>query len=570
MNQFFIWLVLLPSKLYTKMGVNVDHLRSILAAKLMMDDRRPNAMHYAKRKTNKKPVNMATLGAMLLMAIFGIMFIIPFFITQDTVTQFTIYFSFFLFILVFTLISDFTSVLIDVRDNNIILPKPISDKTFLLSRLLHIVIHISKLVIPLNLAALITIGIQKGLPAVGCVLLLLPFATILTIFIINALYIFILKVTTPDKFKSIISYFQIGFAIMMYASYQVIPRMLNMTMFKKFQIQENGWILFAPSYWFAAAFKLLQTGQGSLHIIIGAIFSIVIPLLAIWAVIKYFAPAFNQKLAMISGSDQSEKTKVISTKGVGQAKKPLVQKLASIFTNTNAESMGFTFTWLMTSRSRDFKLKTFPSIGYFFVYLFIIIFTNKKFSLAMLQGESKPTKILVLACFYMVSFILFQVLTNLNFSEKYKASWFFGTAPIQTPGEVINGAVKAMLFKFFIPFALVISTFLLVVVGVKLVPNILLGMSNQILLCYLATYLNGNSLPFTKSEASRTKGGTFARSLFAMIIPICIGIVHYFIFSNTIVVIISLLLSVLAVWLLMDGVAKKSWSNLKYNYSEIG
>jgi len=64
-----------------------------------------------------------------------------------------------------TLIADFTAVLIDVRDNFIIIPKPINDKTFVLSRLLHIFIHLCKSVIPMCLPALIMLAVQNGFMA---------------------------------------------------------------------------------------------------------------------------------------------------------------------------------------------------------------------------------------------------------------------------------------------------------------------------------------------------------------------------------------------------------------------
>jgi ABC-2 type transport system permease protein len=252
-NKFLIGLVLMPSSIYTKMGVNVNHLKAILQVKLMMDDRRPNAFKQTKQDSKKKAVNSATIGSMVAMSVLGLMFIVPFFITSNTTTQFTLYFSMFIFFLAATLISDFTSVLIDVRDNQIILPKPISDKTFLMSRLLHIIIHISKLVIPLNLAGIITIGITKGIGAALIFVGVLPFAIVFTIFLINALYLVILKVTTPEKFKSAITYFQIIFAILIYGSYQIIPRMIDETTLENFAIPENGLMIIAPPYWFAAA-----------------------------------------------------------------------------------------------------------------------------------------------------------------------------------------------------------------------------------------------------------------------------------------------------------------------------
>ena len=195
-NRFFLWLVLVPSSLYEKMGINVNQLRAVLNTKLLIDDRRPNTFHQTQQKKQKKPVSFATLGTMFVTGFMGCFFLVSFIVGQDMVTRLTIYFSFFIFILASTLIADFTSVLIDIRDNVVILPKPISDKTFVLARLLHILIHISKLVIPMVLPALIYLGIKQPVIKLFPFVFLIALATLFTIFLFNTLYIFILKITT--------------------------------------------------------------------------------------------------------------------------------------------------------------------------------------------------------------------------------------------------------------------------------------------------------------------------------------------------------------------------------------
>ena len=129
-NNFFLFLLLLPKSIYEKMGVNTHHLKAILTTKLMMDERRPPSIQQRQKKKNAKPIKWATLGTMIMSALLGLFFIISFFISNDTVTQFFLFFTFFIFLLASTLITDFTNVLIDIRDNAIILPKPINDKTF--------------------------------------------------------------------------------------------------------------------------------------------------------------------------------------------------------------------------------------------------------------------------------------------------------------------------------------------------------------------------------------------------------------------------------------------------------
>ena len=79
-NRFFLYLVLLPSKLYQKMGINTVQLASILSIKLMMDDRRPNTMHQANKRKQTKPISGATIGTMLVSALMGSFFLISFFV----------------------------------------------------------------------------------------------------------------------------------------------------------------------------------------------------------------------------------------------------------------------------------------------------------------------------------------------------------------------------------------------------------------------------------------------------------------------------------------------------------
>jgi hypothetical protein len=565
-NRFLIGLVLMPSSIYAKMGVNVNHLRAILQVKLMMDDRRPNTFEQIKQDSKKRALNFATIVKMVVMSLFGLLFIFPFFITSNTTTQFTLYFSMFIFFLAATLISDFTSVLIDVRDNQIILPKPISDKTFLLSRLLHIIIHISKLVIPLNFAGIITIGITKGIAAAFLFFGILPFAVVFTIFLINALYLVILKVTTPEKFKSAITYFQIIFAVLIYGSYQIIPRMIDETTIENFAIPENGWMIAAPPYWFAAAWSSLYHLKGSWYQIAATSLSFTMPVFSVWLIIKYFAPSFNRKLAMISGSDQAEHKTATSIDASKLPKTSLMEKLSSVFTKSGAERMGFEFTWMMTGRSRDFKIKTYPFFGYLAVYLVMFFIKKKNFSLDSIRNDENSAKILLLIAIYMIGMLLMQAITNVRVSDKYKAAWIFFTTPIKQPGNVISGATKALIFKFYLPFALAVSFALIPFLGWTILPNIILGLCNQLCIAFLMVYITVRDLPFANADIGTAKGSKFAKSMLMLLLPFGMAGIHYLIYSFTAVVFILAILAVIAVWLIASSVYNRGWEMIKTSY----
>ncbi len=107
-NKLFLKVALLPTGVYKRLNVNTAQLKAILTTKLLMDDRRPKTFHQTQRRKQKSPISMSTIGTMLLCALFGLMYLIAFSFGNNTITQFTIYFSFFFFMLASTLITDFT------------------------------------------------------------------------------------------------------------------------------------------------------------------------------------------------------------------------------------------------------------------------------------------------------------------------------------------------------------------------------------------------------------------------------------------------------------------------------
>lgn len=566
-NRTLLKLLLLPKKLYSNAGINTSQLESILTAKLLMDDRRPAALAQNRNRKKKKEVSNATLGTMLVSAIMGCVFLFCFALNTTPTAQLTFYFSYFIFMLASTLISDFTSVLIDVRDNYIILPKPVNDRTVLMARLLHIFIHICKLVIPMLVPGLIYMAINYGFA--GCLLLLTQglLAVLFSIFLINAVYILILRITTPEKFKTIISYIQIVFAVVVYASFQLLPRMVGEIENLDFHFSNSNWLITLPPYWFAAAWSVLYKLDGAALEITAAACAMLLPFISLWVVVQFLAPSFNRKLSLISnmGNDVAPvETSAKQTKN----KTAFSAAAARLFTKPGQERMGFLFAWYMMARSRDFKMKVYPAIGYVFVYIAIVFFNSKSLSLQQIQEQDSAGKIIVIIALYFGSFLLSVALAQLIYSDKYKAAWIYFITPVALPGTIINGAVKAAVTKFYFPFVLVLAVPGLAIIGVSFIPNLLLGLVNQLFICYFGTYTTRKELPFSKMQTIEVKTGNFIRSLFRMIVPFGIGLLHYFIYSNIPLVIIALLIACVALWLIVGSVKKLSWAEVKTVYNE--
>ena len=566
-NRLFLKTVLLPRKLYAGAGINTEQLQSILSVKLMMDDRRPNTFQQTQQRKKEKQVSTATLGTMFISAILGLMFLLVFSIGENVVTQLTLYFSMFIFMLASTLIADFTSVLIDIRDNFIIMPKPVNDRTVVVARLLHIFIHICKLILPMTLPGFIYIIVNFSFLASLPFVLMVLLATMFTIFLINMVYIIILRITTPEKFKSIISYIQIAFAIIIYAGYQLVPRLMKDVMNTNIDLSHNASMLFAPSYWFAAGWNIFHVFKGSLNEWVAFVAALFIPVSSIYIVVKYMAPSFNQKLAMISGSETVE-TKSGHTVSTGnKLASPYLRWFSGVLTHKGAERMGFLFAWKMTGRSRDFKLKVYPSIGYLVVIIVMMFLrSGNAQKLGSIASDPKGLRIIIVFALYMLSLLMITAINQMIYSEKYKAAWLYFTAPVDTPGKIIAGAAKAVILKFYIPLVVIISTIGIYLLGVHFIPNLLLALSNTVLIACCMVYIGFRDLPFSKPQGNNARAGSFLKSLISLVVPGLLGIFHFLIYSITPVVIISAVLSVAATWLVMDAIKRTPWQKIKAQY----
>jgi ABC-2 type transport system permease protein len=564
-NRFFLKTALAPSFLYRRIGVNTAHLKSILTTKLIMDDRRPPALSQMRRRKKEKPVSMATIGTMLVSALFGLFYLLVFSIGQDVVTQLTFYFTIFFVMLSLTLISDFTSVLVDVRDNFIILPKPVSDRTFVVARLLHIFIHVCKIVLPMGLPALVMMIVLHGAGGGFLFFLLIFLLTAFSIFFINALYLLILKLTTPQRFQSIIGTIQIIFAIVMYGGYQIFPRMVTRVNFTDFTISTKAGIGFYPLYWLAQSWSVLHRLGGTAGEVVFAFMGFLFPLLCVFLVVKYLAPSFNRKLSLITTATASEPA---TKKTMVGKRKSYARFWSRLVTGSNAEKGSFEFTWKMTARSRDFKLKVYPSMGYLVVYVFIVLFGNKGFHFENTRENMGSNKILIVSALYFTSLLLSMAISQMVYSEKYKAGWIYFTSPLQSPGEVIAGAAKAVIVKFYLPIVMVIVVAGLFVAGPVILPNIIFGLFNQVLIAALLVYIGKKYFPFSMHQSNQAKTGSFLRGFSILIVSGFIAVGHFLLYTILPAVLLCSVLSIVASWLIFDSLKKTSWSRVMSRYAD--
>lgn len=560
-DKFFLRFFLLGKPFLRRLDVNANHLEAILTAKLTMDNRRVSGIgSMGNRNQNKEPKN-STLGTMLFSLVMGLMFLVSFATGNSLTSHLTVFYSMFIFMLSGLLITDFTSVLLDVRDNYIIIPKPVNDATFIVSRLLHIAIHISKIVVPLVLPTSIAVVIQSGLITFFVFLVMVLLSTLFTVFLINGLYLGIIRITTPEKFQGILTYIQILFAILIFSFYQIMPRLVERLNLDKVNMEDLNHIRWLPTFWFAEATSAL----GSLGITgnqwISVAASILVPVVSLTVVIKFLAPAFNRRISAL-GSGVSEPAR--EKKG-GQNRKQnsYSEIMSSVFTRDKVVKSGFLFSWKMMLRSREFKLKIYPTFGYFVVMTAMFFINEKNLTLGSFSETSPLAKRIFLIMNYFFAMVIFTSIFYIGKSEKFRASWIFYVVPIDKPGKLIKGAVISLLISLYFPVLLVFSSVFVFLMGVKIIPDLILAVSCMFMLTSVLANLIMDELPFSNPYINAERGKTTYRNLIGLFIAGLCGLFHYFIFGNPLYTLPVALVYVLAGYFALNRVGNLKWERIK-------
>jgi hypothetical protein len=488
---------MLFSGLWKRLGADTAQLHAILDAKLKLDDRKP--MPFGRRKQKKQGKFNAAL-AMLFSFFIGFVYIFPLLAFKDPIFSLWTYFTTFLFLLTFSLITDFSNVIIDTTDKQILLPRPVTDQTLFLSRLIHIFIYLFRIVLPMSLPGWIIIGLMRGWAAAALFPLPLLMMVFMALFFVNAFYLLVLRLAKPGKFKDIIGSFQVAFSIFVFAFFYLMQGVTKSTAVQNIDIKQFAWIQFTPPYWLASVYSWI--GYTTVFPYIGwfSILSVAFPLFAIWATVKWLAPSFARQLGNIDGIDVSY-TK--SSRPQKTIRTSWYSRLANLFNRTDAAKSGFIITWLQTSRSRTFKMRVYPMLAYVPVYfLYMLLMNDEPFSQVWKELPETDSYLFLL---YMCALAMMQALNYVSMSDQYKAAWVYYSAPVQTPGHILAGSFKALWIKYFLPYIGIIGLFVVAMWGMKTLPDVLLAMVNISVFAICVLRISHRIFPFSMMEQRKRR-----------------------------------------------------------------
>lgn len=493
--------------LFEKMGIDYDILRNILYIKLLMDGRRVPTVFGSDKKqpdTTNKNQFMKSLWIYMLMGLVLIPFII---MKNNYLFQMGIVFGIVMFLVITSLISDFSSVLLDIRDRNIIGVRPVDRRTLSMAKSIHILIYMICLT-----GALCGPALLVSIVAQGPVFFLLFFISLILIDVFciiftTFIYFLILKYFDGEKLKDIINYIQIVLALVVMVGYQLIGRL-----FKVIDIQiefsPSWWQYFVIPVWFAAPFQMLQKAEINLYIITFTVMATIIPIICIFIYIKKI-PMFEKYLLKMSNNDEKRKEIKKQSEGV----------LLRIFCRDREERIFFLFAKDMMKNERQFKLKVYPSLGFSLIFPFIFIIQSVADS--GFQELSKGRSYLFI---YFCSMMLPTLVMLMGYSENYKAAWLYKVMPIQNLKQIFHGTMKAFMLRLFAPLFILESFIFILIFGIRIIPDILVAFVASLIYSILCFLLMDRSLPFSKQFESTQQNNVGVNMLLLLFLGILAGI----------------------------------------------
>lgn len=495
------------------MDIDYPAMRKILQVKLLLDGRRTSTVmqNNTDQKTKDDNDKNSFYKSLIFYFILGLI-MIPFILMGDHyLFQMSLVFGMFMFFMMTTVISDFSSVLLDLRDKEILLSKPINSRTLNMAKVLHIIIYISMITLAMIAPSLIAGFILKGFLFGVIYLVEVVLINLFLIVITGLMYLLILRFFDGEKLRDIINYVQIGLTVAISVGYQLIGRVFDMVDFKGVQLADKWWASILPPIWFAAPFELFINNNKATNIIVYSLMALIIPIVSIIIYIKT-TPVFERNLQKLS--DVGGKTK---NRG------RLSNKIGSLICRSNEERTFYRFTANMIRNERDFKLRTYPSLGFGIAFPFIMLFNASRGSYLAEMANSK----MYFSIYFAVLFIP-GIMQFIGYSSNYKGAWIYKVMPIKNYEPVFKGAIKAIFINLFTPVIMVVAIVFLIIFQFKIIDHLIIVYLNLLLGTIIVFKLFKKDLPFSRAFQTTEKRNGLSKTLLSLAAIGLLVALHFF------------------------------------------
>lgn len=552
METWLLKLVHLFDKMFIRQGIDIQQMYAIVETKMLMDKRRVYVTwRQDSQSENNNHLSMILGGYFL----FGVLVSIIVFVVPSFMLAMIFVHAYIVFMMGMTLITDFSSILLDTTDNQIVLPKPVNGKTLMKARQIHLVLYIFQFTGALVILPLITIGVKYGI-LTGITFV---FTTVLSVWLAIAftwfIYLLFLRFSSEERVRHWVNRLQVLMTVMFLVGYQF---MMRMTDFMKHtdSLQLKWYAYLMPPVWMAMALESVYTLQlDALHVFM-IVLAASVPLLFYGWINRYLAPVFASKLSALGTDVQT----IPQKKGNDRATRSISSVLSRWFTSTTVSKAVFELVWKITGRDKTFKMQVYPLIGYIIAFLTIyVLFDGMKRGVSF-NEISNSTKYLWFL--YSPILLMSTALRQITMNENFAAAWIYFATPVKRPGEVVIGSVHAVFVKFFLPLYLLFFFLCLLVWKQHIIDDFLFGLVNNYLFVLITTALMDKYLPFSQQPTTERQAGKTVLMLLQLIGVALFAGIHYLVSRVPVLFYFLLPAELTLCWLVRRELRNLPWNKM--------
>lgn len=487
--------------LYEKLGVDYDDMRLILSTKLSIDSRKSsNLLNNSNFQESSDQYKMMQL----IYAIIGFLIMIIILNSKNIFITMSIYFSIFMFLMITTFISDFSSVILDVKDKGILATKGIDLKTLNASKITHIMIYMISISIALSGFSLI-VSLKYGVIFSLLFLIEVFLIDIFMVIMSGLTYLLILKLFDGEKLKDIISIIQIGVTMLFSATYIIVTNISeNINLFNNIDLGVISYFL--PPFWFAAPLEIVATGNTNMKLLILSFLAFIIPLISTLIYSK-LTPVFERKLQKLNNEGYSKNV----------PKYNLTMQLSKLICTDKEERIFYNFVSNIIRNDRDFKFRIYPTIGSNVVFFIYIVFGR----------DSNHLSSYIYLFLYSLVVSIPTIIIALKYSKNYKASYIYTTIHIKNKMAIHKAAIKACLVNIIIPIYLIISIVFVYFYKVNIIQHIVVIFLINIFITINTFKILNKNIPFSHQINMLKKNDSIAENYLMIILTFIMGVIHF-------------------------------------------
>lgn len=464
-------------KIFEKLGIDYTIMRMVVKTKLILDSRRAPVIANQNKKNESDHTSF--IKRYFLHFISGVFLAFIIYMVRDEMIRMTYFAGAFFFMTTMYLISDFSFVLLDTKDKNILMTKPIDSKTVSMSKVLHILIYMFRLNAFIAGPSLVSIVMTDGPIAIPIFLLEILLMDLLIFLVTAFIYLLVLRFFDGELLRNIINIIQILLTVLVTVGYQIAIRMIDFSSLGNIKYNFAPLNYLNPMLWFGAPFEMIFNGGKEVYLYVFTVLLIVIPLVCFYIYLK-----LSKKMESLLMKLDSE--------GKEKPSKHTIEILIGKLLNRDATvKQAFYFTRAVLRSDRNLKLKVYPALATGVLLPILMLFNM---GMRGLNYETSGYE-----CIYLYfNFLVFSSVELLQYSSAWKGSYVFITTGFLNIRGIYKGILQATAVTLLIPLIIFNGAIYILIFRGKFIIDIVILLLSSILVLPIIGKIYLVALPFSK------------------------------------------------------------------------